>query len=54
VPARFLKGSSEHLEIIQALRERDAERAGHLMRTHVLNARDAILERLGPHNPRAR
>ncbi|SES44842.1 GntR family transcriptional regulator [Rhizobium sp. NFR03] len=46
VPERFLKGCREHLEIIDALRARDADAAGHLMSRHVLNARDAILEKL--------
>lgn len=46
VPERFLKGCREHLEILDALRARDADAAGHLMSRHVLNARDAILEKL--------
>ncbi|NHT76811.1 GntR family transcriptional regulator [Rhizobiaceae bacterium CRRU44] len=46
VPERFLKGCREHLEILDALRAGDADAAGSLMSRHVLNARDAILEKL--------
>ena len=46
VPARYLKGCEEHLEIIAALRAKDGEQAGKLMSRHVLNARDAIVGRL--------
>ncbi|MDM9625494.1 GntR family transcriptional regulator [Rhizobium sp. S152] len=53
VPARFLKGCNEHLEIIKAIREKDGARAGQLMKAHVGNARDAILERLKAEQARA-
>lgn len=46
VPARFLKGCTEHLEILNALRRRDAAQAETMMRLHLENARDAIFGRL--------
>ncbi|MCA0921562.1 GntR family transcriptional regulator [Pseudooceanicola nanhaiensis] len=46
VPARFLKGCAEHLDIIDALRHRDGPRAEAAMRLHLTGARDAIFRRL--------
>lgn len=46
VPARFLKGCAEHLDIIDALRHRDGDRAEKAMAAHLDGARDAILRRL--------
>lgn len=46
VPARFLTSCREHLDILQALRAGDGDRAGSLMGEHIAHARDAILERL--------
>ncbi|WP_303441255.1 GntR family transcriptional regulator [Salipiger sp. 1_MG-2023] len=46
VPARFLTGCAEHLDLIDALRERDAQRVEHAMIHHLEGARDAILRRL--------
>lgn len=46
VPTRFLKGCAEHLEIIDALRHGDADRAEAEMRSHLEHARDAIFRRL--------
>jgi DNA-binding GntR family transcriptional regulator len=53
VPARYLKGCEEHLEIIAALRAKNGEQAGKLMSRHVLNARDAIIGRLEINERRA-
>jgi DNA-binding GntR family transcriptional regulator len=47
IPERFLISCNEHLEIIQALRGKDGERAAVLMTEHIGHARDAILGRLG-------
>jgi DNA-binding GntR family transcriptional regulator len=47
VPARFLKGCAEHLDIIDALRNGEADRAESAMRDHLEHARDAIFRRLG-------
>jgi DNA-binding GntR family transcriptional regulator len=52
VPERFLKSCQEHLDIIQALRVKDGERAAMLMDEHVAHARDAILVRLSLSNQR--
>lgn len=46
VPARFLKGCAEHLDILDALRDHDGERAEKAMRAHLEGARDAIFRRL--------
>jgi DNA-binding GntR family transcriptional regulator len=46
VPTRFLTSCREHLDILQALRGGDGERAGLLMGAHIAHARDAILQRL--------
>lgn len=43
VPERFVKGCQEHLRIIDALREADAETAARHAAAHLANARDAIL-----------
>ncbi len=50
VPARFLKGCAEHLDIIDALRSRDSARAEKAMRAHLEGARDAIFRRLEAFN----
>lgn len=52
VPERFLKSCQEHLDIIQALRAKDSERAAMLMDEHIAHARDAILGRLSLSNQR--
>ncbi|WP_086995839.1 GntR family transcriptional regulator [Rhizobium sullae] len=46
LPHRFLKSCEEHLEMLDALRAGDGDRAGLLMAEHINHARDAILERL--------
>lgn len=46
VPARFLKGCAEHIDIIDALRHREGDRAEAAMRAHLEHARDAIFRRL--------
>ena len=46
VPARFLKGCAEHLDIIDALRHGEGDRAEAAMRAHLEHARDAIFRRL--------
>ncbi|NKK75598.1 FCD domain-containing protein [Rhizobium leguminosarum bv. viciae] len=46
LPHRFLKSCEEHLEMLEALRSGEGERAGVLMAEHIAHARDAILERL--------
>jgi DNA-binding GntR family transcriptional regulator len=46
LPQRFPKSCEEHLEMLDALRAGDGERAGMLMAEHINHARDAILERL--------
>lgn len=51
VPARFLKSCAEHIDIIDALRHRDGERAESEMRAHLEHARDAILRRLDTIQP---
>lgn len=45
-PARFLKGCAEHLDILEAIRERDSQRAERAMVQHLESARDAMLRRL--------
>jgi len=52
VPARYLAGCHEHLAILAALTQGDGDAAGRLMATHIQNARDAILARLGELNRR--
>jgi len=42
VPARFLKGCAEHLDILDALRRADGARAKRAMTAHLEGARDAI------------
>lgn len=51
VPARFLKGCAEHLDIIDALRNGDGPRASKAMHAHLEGARDAILRRLDSLQP---
>lgn len=53
VPARFLKGCAEHLDIIDALRHHDGARAEAAMRGHLEHARDAIFRRLDAIQPNA-
>jgi DNA-binding GntR family transcriptional regulator len=52
VPERFGVSCQEHLDIIQALRARDGERAAMLMDEHIAHARDAIFGRLSLSNQR--
>lgn len=42
MPARVQKSTAEHAEIVRALRDRDAEGASRLMRTHLHNVRRSI------------
>lgn len=51
VPARFLKGCVEHIEIIDALRHGDGDRAEAEMRSHLEHARDAIFRLIGATKP---
>ncbi len=46
VPERFEAGHREHLEIIAALRDNQAEKAQTLVVTHIDNVRDGIIKRL--------
>ena len=46
IPSRFEPGKIEHLAILDALRAGDAELAATRMRTHIGNAREAILATL--------
>ncbi|WP_224000963.1 GntR family transcriptional regulator [Aureimonas sp. SA4125] len=46
IPERFEPGCHEHIEIIDAILARDPERAELAMRTHIENARSAILNHL--------
>lgn len=43
IPQRFEPGCHEHIEIIDAILERDPDRASEAMRLHIDNARTAIL-----------
>lgn len=53
IPDRFLKGSAEHLAILDAIRSGDAEAVATALTRHLENARDAVLERMRqlPGNP---
>lgn len=42
MPARVQQSTQEHVEIVRALRDRDAEGASKLMRTHLRNVRKSI------------
>jgi DNA-binding FadR family transcriptional regulator len=42
MPARVQKSTQEHAEIVRALRDRDAEGASQLMRTHLHNVRRSV------------
>jgi len=42
MPARVHQSTQEHAEIVRALRDRDAEAASKLMRTHLRNVRKSI------------
>ncbi|KQT54926.1 GntR family transcriptional regulator [Aureimonas sp. Leaf454] len=46
IPERFEPGCREHIEIIEAILARDPDRAELAMRTHIENARSAILGHL--------
>jgi len=46
VPHRFIASCDEHLAIIAALRDKDGQQAAFLMREHILQARDAVLQKL--------
>ncbi|WP_054007814.1 GntR family transcriptional regulator [Cypionkella psychrotolerans] len=46
IPERFEPGCREHMEIIDAILARDADRAEAAMRSHIENARGAILSHL--------
>jgi DNA-binding GntR family transcriptional regulator len=46
LPHRFLKSCEEHLEMLDALRAGDCDRAGVLMAEHITHPRDVILKRL--------
>ena len=46
IPERFEPGCHEHIEIIDAILARDPDRAELAMRTHIENARSAILNHL--------
>ncbi len=46
VPERFQPGVLEHLEIIDAVLDRDPERAQQAMRTHIDNVRGSVLTHL--------
>ena len=53
LPDRFLKGSEEHLVILDAIRSGDADAVATALTHHLENARDAVLERMRrlPGNP---
>jgi len=44
IPRRFDPGKAEHLAILAAMEEGDAERAARLMQAHIENARQGILD----------
>lgn len=46
IPARFAAGKEEHLGILDALYERDSDKAAALMQAHIDHASDAILATL--------
>lgn len=46
IPERFQPGVSEHLEIIDAILNRDVERAQCAMRTHIDNVRASVMAHL--------
>lgn len=46
IPSRFEPGCREHIEIIDAVLARDPDRAERAMRTHIENAREAILNHI--------
>lgn len=49
IPERFEPGCHEHIEIIDAILARNPDRAELAMRTHIENARSAILNHLSRH-----
>lgn len=46
MPERFAPGIVEHLEIIDAILERDVARAQNAMRTHIDNVRSSVIDHL--------
>jgi len=44
IPERPELAQSDHPEILEALRARDGERASALMRTHILNGKNLVLD----------
>ncbi|MGN0934710.1 GntR family transcriptional regulator [Falsigemmobacter intermedius] len=46
VPDRLMRGCHEHLEILDLLRAGDADAVEAALRSHLINARDAVLQRL--------
>jgi len=46
LPDRLLRGCAEHLEILDLLRSGNADAVEAALRTHLVNARDAVLQRL--------
>lgn len=44
IPGRPLKSLSEHIEILNAIKERDSERSELAMRTHIKNAKEDVLK----------
>ncbi|MCM3716378.1 GntR family transcriptional regulator [Halalkalibacter oceani] len=46
IPGRALKALEEHVDILEAVAARDAERAGQLMYDHLTVARDTLLKHL--------
>ena len=48
IPERPELAQSDHPEILEALRARDGERASALMRTHILNGKNLVLDTPAP------
>jgi DNA-binding GntR family transcriptional regulator len=46
MPERFMPGTAEHIEIIDAILARDPLRAQDAMRTHIDNVRSSVIDRL--------
>jgi DNA-binding GntR family transcriptional regulator len=46
MPERFMPGTAEHIEIIDAILSRDASRAQEAMRAHIDNVRSSVIDRL--------
>lgn len=47
MPERFVPGCLEHLAIVEALEQRDAQAARRAMATHLENTKNSILQKLG-------